>query len=620
MFVLGEANKPGSYSISGLGSVTTALFAAGGVRPIGSLRDIQLKRQGAVVRRLDLYDLLIHGDTSNDAKLLPGDVIFIPPVTATVALDGEVRRPAIYELKADATVADLVQLAGGLTPEADNSRIALVRVNEQRQRVVLDVPLANAEGRKTRLRNGDALRVLRLRPTLDSGVMVEGHVFRAGAVAWHEGLKLTDVLASVDELKPNADLGYVLIRRELPPDRRLAVVSADLSAALRAPGSRADVKLAPRDRVVVFDSESSRREVIDPLLEELKRQSRLDQPSEVVRIDGRVKAPGEYPLESGMRVSDLLRAGGSLQDAAYGAKAELTRYKVIADARQTELLTVDLAAVRRGDATADVALQPFDYLNIKELPEWSELEQVTLTGEVRFPGIYSITRGETLKSVLDRAGGLAPLAFPAGAVFTRKELREREQEQLDRLADRLQGDLASSALQASQANQNQAGQALAVGQSLLAQLRTTKSVGRLVIDLDRLVTQNAGTSGDVALRDGDLLIIPKLKQEVSVIGEVQNTTSHLYRAELSRDDYIGLSGGITRRADRRRIYVVRVDGSVVGAANSGWFRRSTQVTIKPGDTVVVPLDTERMPALPLWQAVTQILYNIAIAATALTRF
>jgi polysaccharide biosynthesis/export protein len=243
VFVLGEAIRPGSYTVSGLGSITTALYSSGGIKPTGSLRDIQLKRQGAVIRRLDLYDLLLRGDTSNDAKLLQGDVIFIPPVGATVAIDGEVKRPAIYELRGEAQVADLVALAGGLTNEADNSRVAMVRVNENRQRVVVNVPLNTSEGRSERLRNGDSLRVLRLRPTVDAGVSIEGHVFRPGLVAWREGLRLSDVIGSVDELKPNADLGYVLVRRELQPDRRVAVLSADLGAALRAPGSRADLPL-----------------------------------------------------------------------------------------------------------------------------------------------------------------------------------------------------------------------------------------------------------------------------------------------------------------------------------------------------------------------------------------
>lgn len=620
VFVMGESARPGSYTVSGLATITSALYASGGVKPIGSLRDIQLKRNGAVVRRMDLYDLLLRGDTSDDAKLLPGDVIFIPPISSTVAVSGEVNRPAIYELRGESTVADVIALAGGATSEADTSRVAIVRVNSQRARVVMDVPLDAAEGRGTIMRAGDSLRVLRLRPTLDEGVIVEGHVFRPGPRAWRDGLRLTDVLPSIDELKPNADASYVLVRRELPPDRRVAVLSADLVTALRDSTSTENILLRPRDRIIVFDFESMRHETLEPLLAELRRQSSVERPSETVRIDGRVKVRGEYPLEPNMRVSDLLRAGGGLQDAAYSVKAELTRYRIEGEARTTQLINIDMAAILRGDESADLLLRPFDFLNVKEVPEWSEQEQVTLLGEVRFPGIYPIQRGETLHSVIDRAGGLTSLAFAEGSVFTREELRDREQEQLNRLAERLQSDLASAALMAAAANQGQAGQALTVGQSLLNQLKATKAVGRLVIDLRQVMDSPRGSPLDVAMRQGDRLIVPKLKQEVTVIGEVQNSTSHFYRETLARDDYIALSGGVTRKADNRRIYVVRANGSVVSNENSGWFRRSAQVSIGPGDTIVVPLDTERMPALPLWQAVTQIVYNLAIAAAAVNSF
>lgn len=620
VFVMGESNRPGSYTVSGLATITSAIYASGGVSPIGSLRDIQLKRQGAVVRRLDLYDLILRGDTSDDAKLIPGDVIFVPPVTATVAIDGEVRRPAIYELKGNTTVDEIVKLAGGLTTEADSSRAALVRVNDRRSRVVVDVPLDSAGGRTELLRSGDSLRILRLRPTLDEGVTVEGFVFRPGNAAWRQGIRLADVIGSVDELRPNADINYLLIRRELPPDRRVQMLSADLAAALRDPASASNVFLMPRDRIFVFDTESGRQQVIGPLLDEARRQSRINQPTEVVRVDGRIKVRGDYPLEPNMKVSDLLRAGGGLQDSAYGAKAELTRYRIADDVRSTHLVEVDLAAILRGDSSADVTLQPFDFLNVKEVPEWGEQEQITLQGEVRFPGVYPISRGETLRSVLDRAGGLTSLAFPEGSVFTRIELQEREQTQLDRLSERLQSDLASTALMAAAANQAGGGQALAVGQSLLNQLKSTKAVGRLVIDLDGVLKSDPGSSLDVALRNGDRLIIPKLKQEITVLGEVQTNTSHFFRPRLSRDDYIGMSGGLTRKADKGRIYVVRADGSVVSSESAGWFRRSSQVAMKPGDTVVVPLDTERLPALPLWQAVTQIIYNLGISAAAVASF
>jgi polysaccharide export outer membrane protein len=620
VFVVGEAMRPGTYTVSGLATITSALYAAGGVKPIGSLRDVQLKRQGTLVRSLDLYDLLLRGDTSDDAKLLPGDVIFIPPVAATVAVDGEVQRPAIYEVRKDTSVAEIIELAGGLSNEADTSRVALVRVDENRARVVLNVPLDAGGGSQQLLRRGDSLRVLRLRPTIDSGVSIEGHVFRPGVVAWNEQLRLTDVIGSVDELKPNADLQYVMVRREQPPDRRIEVVSADLSAALRDPGSPENIPLRPRDRVIVFDRESGRSQLLEPVLEEMRRQATLNSPSEVVRIDGRVKARGNYPLEPQMRISDLLRAGGGLQDAAYGAKAELTRYRITGNARSTELIDVDLAAILNGEESADLLLHPFDFLNVKEVPEWSGQEQVTLAGEVRFPGIYPIRRGETLRMVLDRAGGLSSLAFPSGAVFMRKELQEREQAQIDRLAERLQGDLAVGALQAAAANQGQAGQAIAVGQTLLSQLKTSRAAGRLVIDLDAVLASGVGSKNDIELRDGDRLVIPKQKQEVSVIGEVQTTTSHFYREQLTRDDYIEMSGGATRKADRGRIYVVRADGSVISSESRGWFRRSAQVAVRPGDTIVVPLNTERLPPLPFWQAVTGIVYNLAITAAAIGSF
>ncbi|MBX5460602.1 MAG: SLBB domain-containing protein [Steroidobacteraceae bacterium] len=620
VFVLGEATRPGSYTISGLGTITSALFAAGGVKPIGSLRNIQLKRQGVVVRNFDLYDMLIRGDTTDDARLLPGDVVFIPPVGPTITVQGEVRRPAIYEVTKNSTIADVVDLAGGLTAEADISKASLTRITENQQRVVISVSLTGAEASAQSVRNGDVLQISRLKPTLDSGVVVQGHVFSPATYAYREGLRLTDVIRSVDELKPNADINYLLIRRELPPNRQVTVLSADLGAALNAPGSEQDVLLMPRDRIIVFDLETSRERIIRPLMNELRTQSNFNRPTEIVSVDGQVRVPGEYPLEPGMRVSDLIRAGGNLTDAAYGGKAELTRYRVVnGDTRRTEQIQIDLAAILRGDPAADIALEPFDSLSIKEVPEWDAQQYVTILGEVRFPGRYSIKQGETLKSVIQRAGGLTDFAFPEGSVFTREELKRREQRQIDELATRMQNDLITLALQGAAANQAQAGTALAVGQSLLTQLRGAQAVGRLVIDLPRALRAPPGSGADIVLRDGDRLIVPKFQQEVTVIGEVQTTTSHLYRPELGRDDYIALSGGLTRRADAERIYVVRANGAVVTRQGGRWFSRDS-VDIKPGDTVVVPLNTEKLPALPFWQAVTSIIYNLAIAAAAVNSF
>jgi protein involved in polysaccharide export with SLBB domain len=620
VFVLGEVNRPGSYTISGLGTITSALYAAGGVKPIGSLRNIELKRQGALVRTLDLYNMLVRGDTSDDTKLLPGDVIFIPSVGPQISVDGEVRRPAIYETKGAATIAEVLELAGGLNPDADTTKMMLTRIDPDRRRIVLQIDPTDS-GKKTLVRGGDLLEIARLKPTLDAGVYLNGHVFSAGTFAYHDGMRLSDVIHSVDDLQPNADIHYLLIRRELPPDRRVAVLSADLSAALKAPGSAADVPLMARDRITVFDLESGRDRVIRPVLDDLRLQSTMDKPTEVVRVDGRVKVPGEYPLEPGMRIGDLIRAGGSLQDAAYEGSAELTRYRVQnGESRETQLINIDLAAVLRGDPAANITLQPFDLLSIKEVPLWGNQESVQVGGEVRFPGHYAIKRGESLQTVIARAGGLTEYAFSEGSVFTRVELKRREQEQLDGLADRLRRDLAILALQSVAAAQgNGGGGSIALGQSLLSQLSNTKAVGRLVINLPKAMKAKPGSDADIILRGGDQLFIPRKQQEVTVIGEVPNATSHLFKAGSTRDDYIALSGGATRRADKNRIYVVRADGSVLAAEGNRWFERR-DVEMKPGDTVVVPLDTERLPPLPFWQAVTGIIYNVAIAAAAVHSF
>jgi protein involved in polysaccharide export with SLBB domain len=254
---------------------------------------------------------------------------------------------------------------------------------------------------------------------------------------------------------------------------------------------------------------------------------------------------------------------------------------------------------------------------VKQVPFWSEQETIVLKGEVRFPGTYSIRRGETLKSVVLRAGGLTNFAFPEGSVFTREWLQKKEQEQLDMLAVRMQTDLTALAVASSASGLAGGGTAtLTMGQSLLGQIRGARAVGRMVIDLPRLMQEPEGSPDDIVLRSGDQLIVPRFQQQVTVLGEVQNSTSLLYNPRLTRDDYIGLSGGMTRRADRGRIYVVRANGSVVATESSRWFSTNSGVKMMPGDTIVVPLDVERMPPLPFWQAVTGILYNVAIAVAA----
>jgi polysaccharide export outer membrane protein len=627
VFVLGEAEKPGSYTVSGLSTMTNALFVSGGVKTIGSLRNIELKRNGHLVAVLDLYDLLLHGDTSGDRQLMPGDVIFIPPIGVTATVYGAVRRPAIYELKKEKTAEQVVEIAGGLSPDADGKLAQLERIDSSQLREMRNIDLTSSAGRNTELTNGDKLRVPAIRPTLENSVELSGDVFRPGAFQYRPGLRLSDILSSFDELHPNADRHYILIRRQVPPEEKIEVISADLERALGARGSAADPQLHARDKIIVFDLTANRSRVVAPIIEDLRLQSSTTAPAQVVVINGEIRVPGLYPLEPSMHISDLIRAGGSLEDSAYAGEAELSRNEVVdGKERQTELIDVNLAAIRRKEPGADLELKPYDNLVIKKTPQWELPGSIVLTGELRHPGRYPIQRGETLSSVLRRAGGLTDLAFDEGAIFIREELKTREKEQLEILSNRLQSDLASLSLEAVSTSAisgngggggGSAAQALAIGQQLIQQLRNTKPVGRLVVDLHQVIKGRPGAPGDVLLRNGDELLIPKKNQEITVLGEVQSPTSHIYRAGLSRDDYIAKSGGSTQKADRKRIYIVRANGDVVSGGRTGWFRRSRSGDIRPGDTIVVPLNTERVAALPLWTSVTTIIYNLAIAILAI---
>jgi protein involved in polysaccharide export with SLBB domain len=482
----------------------------------------------------------------------------------------------------------------------------------------VSVDLGSKSANTIGVRSGDILLVPEILPEVDNAVTLAGHVYRPADYPWHSGMRLTELVGSREELMPGADLEYVLIRRKSRDGKPLKALSANLAAALAGPGSEKDLILQSGDTVNVFGLALGRQRVVEPLLEELTLQSTIDSPVQVVQISGNVRAPGMYPLESDMRVSDLIRAGGNLSEAAYAVEAELTRYSNSVDAgRQIEVVNVDLSAIRRGEVSADLALREHDYLIIKRLPDWDSIWTVTLEGEVQFPGSYRVRPGETLADVVERAGGFTEHAFVEGAVFLRESLKEQEQKQIEVLARRMEADLASLSLQS--ANEG-GGETLSTGRTLLDQLRNTEAVGRLVIDINPTNDIRATDGPTIEMQDGDTLLVPRRPQVVSVLGETQQNASHLFRDGLSRDEYIGLSGGLTRRADKKLIYVVRANGAVVANNRSRWFGRRGDVGIRPGDTIVVPLDTDRMRPLTFWGNVTQILYQGAIAVAAVKTF
>lgn len=731
VFVLGDVNRPGSYTISALSTMTNALFVSGGIRTIGSLRDIQLKRNGKLITRLDLYDLLLHGDTSGDKRLQPGDVIFAPPVGKITAVAGEVRRPAIYELKNEQTVQDMLSIAGGMLPTAYPKVTQLERITREGERTLLDIDATVSANLQQPVRDGDVVRVYSILEKMENIVLLSGHVQRPGGVQWHEGMRLLDVVPSVNNLLPKPDLEYVLIKREILPDRHIEVITTRYSEAQADRQSDINTELKPRDEIIIFGLESNRNEAIEAIIVHLREQERFNQPALIAGVHGNVRYPGDYPFSKGMRVSDLLKAaydiksntdlnysvlvreveggsklyvqmfalkdiinrhgavedlvlmpkdnlylfnidegrqtllesvvahlrrqatvnepasvvsvrglvndpgdypltkgmrvkdliiaGGGLAESAYELSAELNRFDVVGgEYHEINHYTVLQNQLPGNNATLDFRLQAYDQLQIKQLPLWVEKQTIDIRGEVKFPGSYTFRRGEHLADVLKRAGGLTEQAFPNGAVFTRNDLQEREQQQISHMAARLESDLAAVSLEQSQ-NQlkdQQDIQSVAMANSLLRQLKETRAMGRLVIDLQKVIdgaTEEAGTE-KIILKDGDKLFVPARTQEVTIIGEVQQSTSHLYSSGLSRDDYVNLSGGMTYKADEDRIYIVRANGAVVSENNSSWYQDGN--TVLPGDTIVVPLNADRMKPLTLWTNVTQIIYQLGIAAAA----
>ena len=614
VFVLGEVEKPGAYSVSGLSTMTNALLHSRGVTEIGSLRHVELKRQGKLIKKLDLYDLLLHGNTRHDERLRPGDVIHIPTIKKSVAISGDIRRPAIYELNSEKTINDVISLAGGLLPTAFNKSVRVERITGADKQLI-EIDLSDKTSGKFELQSGDIVTIDSVLDRQENVVLLKGDVLRPGQHQWHSRLKLTDVIPSLRALKDTADPEYIVIKRYLEPTYELKVLSASLRKAISDPGGVDNIFLKPRDEIMVFSLNKKRVLQMMQIIKQLEAQSKANEPTKAVRVIGQVRGPGKYPLEPDMRVSDLVIAGGRLIESAYTVDAELTRFITRpGQAREIIHVNINLGKAMAGDESQNMILKPYDLLNIKEIPLWQESDQVELVGEVQFPGKYAIQRGETLFELLNRAGGLTDHAYPQGAVFMREDLRKREQERMDAMAANLEAELATISLERS--GDPTEIQSAGTAQQLLSKLRTTEAAGRLVIDLEKIAKGDFDKQDKdqvIMLRGGDKLYIPSKMQEVSVIGQVFHPTSHLYSDNLDVDDYINLSGGMTKKADDDSVYIIRANGAVQ-VAQSTWLDESPD--IKPGDTVVVPLDAERISSLKLWSSISQIVYQLGLSAAA----
>lgn len=691
VFVVGEAYQPGQYTVSSLSTISQALYVAGGFSDIASLRSIRLMRGGQVESEFDLYDLLMRGDASADRMLQSGDVIFIPPRGDMVTIKGEVKRPALYELKGGESLAEAVQLAGGANAEAYLAQTQVRRVREGR-RVISTVNLTSDRDQQIEVLNGDEIILTRIADSMENDILLVGAVSRPGAYEFQEGMRINDILSSVrHDLLEQADLSYGLILRESGPRRDVRVLQFDVALAINGEENE-NLYIEDRDKILIFSryetieeerqrlseltlsrqerdrearlellrqyreaylrnvvreemesneesvtqaadrmvplrelfgesidedmfreedySDYSRYRMLEPVMQRLRSQRTESGQTPFVQIAGEVRHPGIYPLVENATVSRLIAAAGGLEDSAYLERSEITRVDMSGGEVQTDYESFNLMDILVGNA--DYELRGRDRVNILSIPEWQNTYEVTLRGEVRFPGTYTIRRGETLEALIERAGGFTNFAFIEGSVFTREELRQQERRRQNMLAEELQREIASNTITGTGANRSYEEM-----RTLLADLLAVEPVGRLIIDLPQIIA-GASSAGPLQLKDGDTLHVPSRMDSVSILGEVQMATSYRYDSALTVNDYINLSGGTKQKADTRRIYVVKANGAIEPhRQRRGWFSSTGTASLEPGDAIIVPLDTTYMENLELWSRVTGIIYNSAVAIAAI---
>lgn len=445
VLVVGDVVKPGDYTVSGLTTLLNTLMTTGGVKRTGTLRNIELKRAGQKIASLDLYDVLLRGDTSGDAQLQQGDVIFVPPIGPTVGIAGEVQRPAIYELRYETTLKEVIALAGGLLPTASLADAHIERIQDGSRYTLIDAPpLNSARGLALRVEQGDIVRVFPVTRAMDDVVLLSGHVLRPGGFQFRKGMRVSDLLPSPKILLPNADTSFGLLRRENPKTRRIQISYLDLESILRRPGGSRDLLLAPRDEVIVFDLKQARAQHLAGLVQDLRTQAEPGRyPPMLVEVKGNARYTGTLPLAAGARLLDVIGlAGGALpgSDMDYGLVARRRHTQ-----GRLEFLAFSLDRARQAPNTSEnLLIFPEDtvYLfayegdrsgiakdldqMIQQTPYGQAAPVVFVSGQVRHVGRYPLEPGMRISGLLRAAGGLLEEAYGLSAELTRYELLEGE--------------------------------------------------------------------------------------------------------------------------------------------------------------------------------------------------
>jgi polysaccharide export outer membrane protein len=620
VFMAGEVAVPGAYSVSALTTLTQALFQAGGVTDIGSLRNIQVRRAGSVVTTFDTYDLLMSGDVSDDIRLQSGDVVFVPPYSGVIDVEGELKRPMVYELVGGETLGDVLSMAGSFTRDAYPSLSILIRQSSS-----LGLPkaatidLADKSVLSSPALDGDTLLVPKVGGLVANSIMLRGAVTRPGRYGWVSGMRVSDLISDARrDLARDADLGLGMIVRQKNALLDIEVIAFEVGLVIGSANTDTDPVLNEFDEVLIFSLaesgtigvDSSRQSLLRPVIEKLSSQARQGEPVQTLSVSGAVRAPGTYPLIAGATVETLISAAGGLNESAFLEAAELRRLSERSDG-QVIANYLELSLGQNG-SDMQLALSSRDHLTVRTIPDWSPIDAITVSGEVRFPGKYRIRKGETLSDVIDRAGGFTDKASLESAVFTRESVASLEAERAAQFASEIQSTLATRLLteETTTVGINEISQ-------IISSLQAVEGDGRLLINLP--LAMSGDSNADLEVEDGDRLFIPVLSNTVSVVGEVNRQGTYSFQAEFNLDDYIDLSAGVTQRADKGGIYIVKANGLVVTIDRNLWRFTDDNDSLDPGDTVVVPVNTQYRSTLASWSEITRIIYQSVVSVAAVAR-
>jgi len=640
IFVLGSARQPGAYTVGSLSTLVNAVFTSGGPSATGSMRHMQLRRGDRLVADFDMYDLVQKGDKSHDVPLLPGDVIYIPPIGAQIAISGNVNEPGIYELKGETTVAAALEGAGGLTSLAGAERILLERIENHSRRRVEEFPL-DASGFARLLHDGDLLRIFPLSPKFENAVTLRGNVAQPGRYVWKEGMRVSDLIPSRDFL-----ITRDFWNRQNQPTPHNTDHPFGRSGQSGYP--RTDELGNGRTRQ---SGNQPTNQPGDPRMGQFEdqRMDHLEDQSEDPRR-GQFEDEPDNQRSGQFEDQPTGRPGSQRNDVSGSSdRSGDTRATMIATVGQNNAeINWEYAVIERlDDHDLSTRLIPFRLVNAIDnraspdnqllragdvvtifsradlpLPVEKHASFVRVGGEVNAPGLYRVNPGETLRELVETAGGLTPHSYLYASVFTRVSTRHAQEDQLKQAADQMQKELAARYANATPTTgQTASDQQIQLGlqQAALARLSSIKPTGRVVLAMK----PDAATAGDIpdfSLEDGDTFYIPPRFNTVQVEGSVYNPNAFRHQAEKRLVAYLNDAGGATREADQKRIFVIHADGTVVSrqSRNDHSHGNFEKLRLLPGDAIVVPEKVRVTSKINDLLQVTQFMSQTALTAAALS--